>query len=90
MVYVQIIDGYITDCIRYEYDDYVPVDAKNPPDVLNGCYQLTSGAFVRDEVKYQEWLDAQPPPEPPEPPAAGQLTQEQLDFLRGMMTGAGL
>lgn len=52
--YLQITDGYVTDCIEYPYGDYVETTAQPPRDILSGCYKLTDGAFVLDASKRQQ------------------------------------
>lgn len=59
MIYVQITDGYVTDCVEYEVENYIPVTATNPHDIMNGCYQLIKGKFLLDEIKYEEFLENQ-------------------------------
>lgn len=59
MVYVQVTNGYVTDCIERPYDNYIPVNALNPPDIMNGCYRLINNSFVLDEEKYKTFVDEQ-------------------------------
>lgn len=47
-------EGYVWDCLEYEYGDYIPVELDYPlPDCIGGrCYKYIDGALVLDEEKY--------------------------------------
>ncbi len=55
--YIQVVDGYIKDCIIYQYGDYIEVEFETPlPDhFIAGCYKyLGNNQYEHDQVKHDE------------------------------------
>ena len=47
MVYLQVnSDGTITDCIDYQYEDYIPYDGEVPQSVFGGWFKLIDGKII--------------------------------------------
>ena len=68
----------------YDEESYVPDDLTDvkPPD---------SPGFYRAKWTGTEWVEGGSPPEEPEPPELppGQISEDEINFLRGLYDGAG-
>ncbi len=58
--YLKVSNGYVVDAVEYNPNrtDYVLFKADSiPSDILNGCYKLQSDKLIKDEYKYELYLE---------------------------------
>jgi len=83
-----VTDEFGNERVEYDEESYIPDDLTEvqPP---GGLYRAKWTGATGEPPN--TWIETGEPPEPPEPPELppGQLSQDEIAFVRGMYDGAG-